>query len=963
MQAIIAMGREATYRAGRRVRGLACAAALLAGLAGAQNPPAGGGAVPATIREMRESAFRSFGQGDFSAAIAPLEGLIAARGSSKETQARMEMEPIFYNLALCYFLTANFASAEKAFQNYITAYPHGGRTSDAYVYVADCRRYTSKYKEAVKGYEEALRRYTFGPDLLADIYAAIASCHLAEDNWTAAREPLLRAFHAAPDGLRRNRAATLLATAYLKTLALEKIYPMVPYLLQRDSLASRSIAFNMAALEAGDQLFQEERYREAFWIYRLVYPHDEVLVRTQTFLDFLQAQVEYEKREMTEPRRLMRLQQWLGETEAEIKALGEIDNYDYDLEYRLARGYMEALRYREAREVFLHLHQVGGKEKAEEKEKSQEALYLAFACSARLLPWTRAYETGRQYMETYPDGRWYDELTLMMGQMLAKEQNWAEVLKHFGTVLHVRPNHQAAAECLFLVGYASFMLEQFEPAAAKFVEVRTRFPQSELIPAAVYWTAMAELFNGKYDEAGKDFDLLLSRHGDCPYAEDAAFRRAMCAYGSAQYDDADRRLTAFVRAYPRNKQADEATMMRGDIAGAQGRIADAVKLYQQAMEGPNLNIELYNHCAFQGAQILFEAGRFQEVRQHLERYIDRSRDENRAGSNVPLAVYWIGRALLQLGEQGDALRYYRETVANHGRNRRMIGIDMIMDEWIAITKKSAPATARAEWQRLQDELRGAAAANDPVMTLRLKRVLMFHPEIKPGEKERLLASILQPENITNASPAVLEMMLTGARERQQGKLAAAVAREIVDVFTETDYALDARMALAEYDMELAAKEEDPDRKKRLYEDAIRHLGVVRTVYASKGEAAQAMLILGRLYREQGRVKEAEECFRDVLAVREWKQLWPEALYGSGECSLAQREYIKASAYYERIYLLYSHYNQWAARAYLRRAEALHLGYQDSQAIETIQAMLKVPDLAKFPEFEQAKVMLAKLENK
>jgi hypothetical protein len=78
MRAIIAMGREATDRAGRRVRGLACAAALLAGLAGAQNPPAGGGAVPATIREMRESAFRSFGQGDFSAAIAPLEGLIAA---------------------------------------------------------------------------------------------------------------------------------------------------------------------------------------------------------------------------------------------------------------------------------------------------------------------------------------------------------------------------------------------------------------------------------------------------------------------------------------------------------------------------------------------------------------------------------------------------------------------------------------------------------------------------------------------------------------------------------------------------------------------------------------------------------------------------------------------------------------------------------------------------------------------
>ena len=44
---------------------------------------------------------------------------------------------------------------------------------------------------------------------------------------------------------------------------------MVPYLLRRDSHAARSIAFNLSA-KAGDELFMDERYREAFWMFRLV---------------------------------------------------------------------------------------------------------------------------------------------------------------------------------------------------------------------------------------------------------------------------------------------------------------------------------------------------------------------------------------------------------------------------------------------------------------------------------------------------------------------------------------------------------------------------------------------------------------------------------------------------------------------------------------------------------------------
>jgi TolA-binding protein len=931
------------HRAGRW-RGIALAVLALAAVAVR--------AQEATVRELREGAFKKFSEGRFDDAIPDFAQLIQILGDSKQSQVQMGMEIVFYDLALCHFLTGNFTEANKAFTAYIKKYPHGIHTHEAYVYIADALRFGSKYSDAIKAYFTALKRFSYAPDLRTDIYSSMARCYLALDDWPAARAPLRKAFACAPDSLRRNRAATLLATAYLKTLDMENIYRMVPFLLQRNSLASRSVAFNMAALEAGDSLFQDERYREAFWIHRLVYPHDEVQVRTESFLEYLQKMLAYEQRSVTDPRRLMRLQEWIGETEGELKALGEIENYDTDLFYRTARGYMEALRYREACELFLHLHEKGGQEMAE------ESMFYAFYCASRVLPWSRAYALGKQYMEDYPSGRWYDDLSLLMGQMYGKEQNWAEVIRHFTAVLQVRPNHTQAAECLFLMGYAHFMEEQFEQAVARLQELRQRFPQSELLDGATYWCAMASMFHGQYEPAARDFDVLLMEYPNCTYVTDAAFRRAVCNYALGQFRLADERLNAFLKAHPDGKLAAEAWMTRGDIAGAEARIDDAVQHYQRAMEMPpeHLNIEYYNHCAFQAGQILFDAKKFPAARGHYLRYIERNRPE----SNVPLAVYWVGRTLLELGEPEGAARYYKDAVLRYGADRKETGVDLILDEWVATTHRLRADQARSAWEGIARTVRESVRAGDQVAALRFTRLMMFQPEIVATERERLLSSLLQPENITNASPSVLESMLDGAAERGQTNLAVSVAQEIIRVFTETDYALNARLYLAR--VAIAAARDAPEAlAKALRDEAIKHLDVVRNVFASSDEAAQALLLLGQLFLQNDKPGGAEPCFDAVLQVRGWSANWPEALYGRGLCAEARKEYLKATAYYERIYVMYTRYRPWVAKAYLRRAECLHRAYEDGKAIETLREMLANPDLTSFPESAAAQKLLTRLE--
>lgn len=906
----------------------------------------------ATPRELRQSANTKLARGAYLDAISDLEQLIIYLGESKDDRIKASMDPIFYHLAICYFFVGQFGEAQTAFEKYVKKYPYGSRSRKAVVYIADCMRYKGSLEQAIKAYKAALQKYgnEFSKSLKADIWAAISRCHLADGAWEEAIDPLKRTYYYAPDFLRRNWAATLLTTAYFKEVALDKIYPLVPFLLRPNSLASRSIAFNMAALECGDELFAEERYRDALWVHRMVYPHDMVMLRSEEYLEYLQKLADDVKQRPGDPRRLMRIQESIGELEEEIKALQSIDNYDIELYSRVARGYMEMMRYWEAREIFLHLNEIADPELAE------ESLFLAFRCSTRLLPWDRAFAIGEEYMRIYPGGEFFDIITLAMGQMYAKQQNWPKTIEHLKKALELSPKHESMAECYFLIGYASFMEEIFDEAVDYFSRITRKFPGNELVPPASYWTGMSYLFDANYELAAPEFDRVLLDFPNCMYVEDAAFRRSVCDYGMSRFEDAGTRLAMFMKVYSQSKLLGEATMMSGDIAGALGKLKEAIVFYKKAMAFKDLNIEFYNHSAFQTGRLLGDEEEWGRMCSHYRRYME----ENREGSNIPLAVYWVGVGLWNQGEEDDALRFYREAVEKYGKDRTAIGVDMILDEWVGRTKRSTEERQKKAWRDLSESLVRAMRGGHKAMELRLKRVLLYHPHLKLEDKQRVTRELLNPDNIPHASPAVLQSMLDQARESGEPDLAVKVAKHIIETLTETDYALDARMILADMEIERARNSRTTEEASLHYGEAVKHLDVVRAVFATSAEAAQALSLLAKIYSQQEKYKKADECYRSILGVKGWRTYWPEALHGRGECAFEQRQYEAASAYYERIYLMYSHYKEWAGKAYLRRAECLRRLYQSDKAAEVLREFLGDEDLSKLPEAEEARKLMKRM---
>ena len=118
-----------------------------------------------------------------------------------------------------------------------------------------------------------------------------------------------------------------------------------------------------------------------------------------------------------------------------------------------------------------------------------------------------------------------------------------------------------------------------------------------------------------------------------------------------------------------------------------------------------------------------------------------------------------------------------------------------------------------------------------------------------------------------------------------------------------------------------------------------------------------------MLRRQKKYEEAIALFTRVLAVREWRgEIWAASLYGIGMCHLEQGNVQEAFAFFQRLYVLYEAYPEWAGRAYVRSAECLEKLGRTREAIQTYQEMLRKPDMAGTDSAAKARAEMKRLES-
>ncbi len=891
--------------------------------------------VPSTELRGRIEAFLL--SKNYAEVIPLLQEYVKRLEESKDPKVEPELERISYTLAYCLFIEGRETEACELFAKYLERFSEKNRhrTSAALDIYSSSLFAQKRYDEAATVFERIVAREFTPPDRLREAKAMLIECYVLPGNWEKANPILERAVSDRSDMDLFGRAVVYLCQGYIETDKVEKVFDLLPDLEQSGSIARYSAAFNLSVLRGADKLFEAGRVDLALPLFLIVAPKRliETWLREQT--DLARGQREAARAQSGEAGVLavIAANERLRRLEAEEQTLAQVQSYDEELRHRIAQSYFRQSRTWEALWVYESIM-----EDFPESNYGEEAAYAGFALAASLGLLERAADFGAQYIDRYPEGKYYDDVAHQLAQIYLEMRRFPDLLTVAQQVLDARPDSLFADRLLFLSGIGLFQQEKFEEAEEMLAEVRRRYPQSAILADTEYWRAMTSLFRADYAKALDRFKSVASSFPETVVGIDAKFRSAVCLYALERFSEAKGELDAYVRNHPRAPQMAEAQTLLGDIAGADGRLDDALKHYRMVEDLTLVQAQI-DYAALQIARVLETQEKFAEMESSLKSYLDKY---GTLGMYAE-AIYRMGFAQRAQGKLDEALETYRQAIVQYGDDRKAIGIDMILRDYV---KDYASRRGYPPDEEARQELAKARAAGKRTLVLRWQMALdQIYREFGIGQPAKV---DFKPELLDDASAATMVWLGSLAAEAGQKAFAHDAFERSLREFPDSEWNEEALLALAR-----TARDEGDT------ETAHAHYTKLRELFPASESAALALEEQAQMHSAANRYREAIALLELILEVKEWRgEIWARALYQIGKNKLAMGETAEAFAYFQRVYVLYSAHRQWAARAYLESAKCLRILGKEPERIATLQEMLAVEEFKGLPEYGEAERLLS-----
>ncbi|MBN1673266.1 MAG: tetratricopeptide repeat protein [Kiritimatiellae bacterium] len=865
------------------------------------------------------------------------------RYGEENRQQRTVLEWAYFYLALGLIELERFDQAADVLNEYVKRFPQGRWFRPAMLMLADTHCSEGEWAEAEAVLLQLLRDHGLEPNQAIAARRLLGEAYIKQQKWEAALEPLQYIFQKSMDVEIRSKAAVLITTCYVRLDRMSDLYKFLPMVQRGSPQARYDIEFNVAMIEAGDRNFHKQDYIGALVCYRQVHFKQELLSFCDLEVQRLKSRHEEMLRHgLAKPENLTRLRRELSSLAREKAMLEEIEEYDQQVVIRQARAYLELKRHWEALVLFRSVF-----ERFPKHELADQALYSAFAVAAEMDEEEHALRAGHKYLESFPDGEFFEEITLMMAQLHVKNEQYREAVAIVEKALEKKPDHMYYEQLCYLEGYSLFQNEEFARCLEVFSKLRDRSPEGEFREAADYWHAMAQLYSKSYEQARNEFSDFVLRYIEGSYFEDAFFRLGVVQYALEQYDESAETFVKFVNRFPLSHLKAEAFVMLGDIAAGKADLDVALDYYGKVW-GATDNIIYIDYATHRAGKVLELESRWEDMIRHYDQYLARFGHRGRFTE----AVYWKGFAQMRLGKTLEALNGFLTAVVKWGDTPEHFGADMIVRDLIEHVKNSIGPEDRARFiQRLKNETDLARVSRKTTLHLRLLAALV---DLTEAEDERMgmIVPLLNEQTISDSAPVTLLLIAREALARNQKDLARLAYAQLLTKYRKSDLVLDALKSAGD----LAVDE-------KRYDEAQTYFEEVAQRFATMPDAGYARKRLGDAYRLQGKCQEAIKEYNTVLSVKDWKgPLWPESLFNIGICHMDKREVREAFAYFQRVYVLYTAFPDWAAKAYLRSGECLQLLNRRFDAIKTYEEMLKNEAIAEQPEAAEARRQLARLTN-
>jgi len=884
-------------------------------------------------------------EGRYSESVPYLDEIITRLKAIGDDKTSGTLAFAMFRKGQALFLSERYSQAVVALTEYLTEFSKDGSRGLAALYLAEAAALQGKWPDVEKAARTAIA------EPLKDEQPVFARQYLGEalarqEKWEQALEPLLFVSERAKDAKARISGAAMLVTALVRLERFDELLQYLPRVYATD--AKYDIRLNIALFEGGSRSYEKENFLRALMFYRLVFFKADLIehltgeaarIAEELARPFNPATGTYE-RHLARQRELQREQEELALNLKDIEALPD---YDVDVTLRIAQTYSRMNRHWESFLMFSDLYR-----RNRTTEYGDQGLFLAFSSLVRMNMFERALPLGMQYLDEYADGEFRGEVIIGMMRIFMQRGEFDQAVALASRSIGSRTEREQVAEILYLSGFCRFQTQEYEAAVRDFAAVAAHPGGKALAEPAEYWKCMGFLFQGRYWEGAELFEQFTKKYPMGEYADDAWYRWGICVYGAGDLEGAEKIFANFLEQFPLSALRSEGLSMQADIRASKGLLDEALADYREAMACAE-NISQYNYALFQTARVYELEARHDEIIALMKDYVAQWREE----SNFAEAAYWTGKAHKEEGRIDEALKGYLQAVTRFGNEPDRYGVDLIIDE---LLKESANLTREAEgqavWDGFMKQINAAlrAVERNPSRIALYLRLAVLMAVADPAQAEALDRRIMQESNIEKAGPITLAYMSRRAGEEKNFALTEKIYRWFVEQHEASDLIRDAQRAMTEVFM----VREQYDEALELAQAALGRFGLA-------ADLGWAQKRIADIYRVQGRLDEAIENYNMLFGVREWRgALTAEALYWIGRCYFEQADFEKAFAFFQRSYVLYEGYPEWAVKGYLGSAACLEKLGKTDQARATLREMLSREQYAGLVEYGLAQTELERL---
>lgn len=864
-------------------------------------------ALPQAITpDIKLTVNRLVAAGRLKEAIPYLEELVHRFDQSKGAKFDQELERFYYFLAAAWMQSEDYESAIEILEKSAQRFPKSNDAPTILDWLGDCHRLMEDFRKAAATYEKLRTQYTLKEVQLHDVMAKEAVCLARLEDWEKAVPLLTRLLEDTRDPDLRGLAATTLVRAHLALDQVDKIVRLLPQVMAV-SQARYEVDFNIMLIHGGDSKYHAGDYANALMLYQLALTKEELLAWHDEQVERVDRTIQAWK-DYQNVKGLTSLRTRLKTLRAQREELARRESFTEELLFRTGQTYFELNRKWEAFWTFWSIWKT-----LPDSKDGRQALFSAFELAAELNMDARAIEFGQTFIDTFGVGDYFDEVSLHLANLHLRNKSYDAAIKVVEQALAASPEHAFKDRMIFITGYSFFQTERFAEALAAFTEIRTRFPDSESEEGANYWIGMTYLFQQQYESARDEFSEFVSRYLGGIYYEDARFRLGVAEYGLGEFKASREHFEKFIADFPASPLRAEAHSFLGDIASSDGRLDEALVHYGQVSKFTE-RMNQVDHAVFQIGKILELQERYDELADHFNQYMQAYRTKGQYTE----AIYRIGFAKKMQGDIDGMLNAYEQAIRRYAHEVHALGIDLIIKDWVTQTTQLHGAPPEA---KLREWLGDAKLKRSKVAELRFLWALSDIAGLEP-------APAITKAMLEDATPAVLEWM-GRASVSNVPDVARAAFEKSVTQYPDSPWAGDCILAWAE--LEAAANQQS--KALELFERYI-------ASFPTSGKAGIAVKRSADLLASMKKYDEAIQKYLRVLEMREWRgPLWPESLYAVGVALLNQGKLQEAFGYFQRVYVMYTGYPEWCAKAYLQSGVVLEKLNRRREAIATYEEML------------------------